>query len=78
MSFGGVQYIFDVGYGVGKVGFDCFIMDMVVEFKLYNVYVVMLYFGVGVIEVTVFFGGEIFVFMGRVVVVFFNKVMNED
>ena len=36
-SFGGVQYLFDVGYGVGKAGLDRLTTDMAAELKPHNV-----------------------------------------
>ena len=36
-SFGGVQYLFDVGYGVGKAGLDRLTADMATELKPYNI-----------------------------------------
>lgn len=77
-SFGGVQYLFDVGYGVGKSGLDRLTADMAAELKPYNVQVVTLYPGAGVTEVTSFPGGETPVFTGRAVATLLNKVTQED
>ena len=77
-SFGGVQYIFDVGYGVGKAGLDRLTTDMAAELKPHNVHAVTLYPGAGVTEVTAFPGGETPVFTGRSVVALLNKATNED
>ena len=41
-SFGGVQYLFDVGYGVGKAGLDRLTADMATELKPYNIHAVTL------------------------------------
>ena len=57
-SSGGVKYVFDVGYGVGKAGLDRLTTDMAAELKPYNVHAVTLYPGAGVTEVTAFPGGE--------------------
>ncbi len=77
-SFGGVQYLFDVGYGVGKSGLDRLTADMAAELKPYNVHAVTLYPGAGVTEVTAFPGGETPVFTGRAVATLLKKVTNED
>ena len=77
-SFGGVQYLFDVGYGVGKAGLDRLTADMAAELKPYNVHAVTLYPGAGVTEVTAFPGGETPVFTGRAVATLLNKATNED
>jgi len=77
-SFGGVQYLFDVGYGVGKAGLDRLTTDMAAELKPYNVHAVTLYPGAGVTEVTAFPGGETPVFTGRAVAALLNKATNED
>jgi dehydrogenase/reductase SDR family protein 1 len=77
-SFGGVQYLFDVGYGVGKAGLDRLTADMAAELKPYNVHAVTLYPGAGVTEVTAFPGGETPVFTGRSVAALLNKATNED
>ena len=53
-SFGGVQYLFDVGYGVGKAGLDRLTTDMAAELKPHQVHAVTLYPGAAVTEVTVF------------------------
>ena len=77
-SFGGVQYLFDVGYGVGKAGLDRLTADMAAELKPHNVHAVTLYPGAGVTEVTAFPGGETPVFTGRAVAALLNKATNED
>ena len=77
-SFGGVKYVFDVGYGVGKAGLDRLTTDMAAELKPYNVHAVTLYPGAGVTEVTAFPGGETPVFTGRAVAALLNKATNED
>ena len=77
-SSGGVQYLFDVGYGVGKAGLDRLTTDMAAELKPYNVHAVTLYPGAGVTEVTAFPGGETPVFTGRAVSALLNKATNED
>jgi len=77
-SFGGVQYLFDVGYGVGKAGLDRLTADMAAELKPHNVNAVTLYPGGGVTEVASFPGGETPVFTGRSVAALLNKATNED
>ena len=77
-SFGGVQYLFDVGYGVGKAGLDRLTTDMATELKPYNIHAVTLYPGGAVTEVTAFPGGETPVFTGRAVASLLNKATNED
>ncbi|MBS1256156.1 MAG: Enoyl-[acyl-carrier-protein] reductase [NADPH] FabL [Deltaproteobacteria bacterium] len=77
-SFGGVQYLFDVGYGVGKAGLDRLTADMAAELKPHNVHSVTLYPGAGVTEVTAFPGGETPVFTGRAVAALLNQATNED
>ena len=77
-SFGGVKYVFDVGYGVGKAGLDRLTTDMAAELKPYNVHALTLYPGAGVTEVTAFPGGETPVFTGRAVAALLNKASNED
>ena len=77
-SFGGVQYLFDVGYGVGKAGLDRLTADMAAELKPHNVHAVTLYPGGGVTEVAAFPGGETPVFTGRSVAALLNKATNED
>ena len=77
-SFGGVQYLFDVGYGVGKAGLDRLTADIGAELKPHNVHAVTLYPGAGVTEVTAFPGGETPVFTGRSVAALLNKATNED
>jgi len=44
-SFGGLSYIFDVAYGVGKIGLDRMTNDMGIELKKHNVTVIGLYPG---------------------------------
>jgi len=77
-SFGGVQYLFDVGYGVGKSALDRLTVDMAAELKPYNVHAVTLYPGAGVTEVTNFPGGETPVFTGRAVAALLSKSTNEE
>jgi len=77
-SFGGVKYVFDVGYGVGKAGLDRLTADMAAELKPHNVHAVTLYPGAGVTEVTSFPGGETPLFTGRSVAALLNKATNED
>ena len=77
-SFGGVQYLFDVGYGVGKAGLDRLTADMAAELKPHNVHAVTLYPGGGVTEVAAFPGGETPVFTGRSVAALLNRATNED
>ena len=77
-SFGGVQYLFDVGYGVGKAGLDRLTADMAAELKPHNVHAVTLYPGGGVTEVAAFPGGETPVFTGRSVASLLIKATNED
>jgi len=77
-SFGGVKYVFDVGYGVGKAGLDRLTTDMAAELKPYNVHALTLYPGAGVTEVTAFPGGETPLFTGRAVAALLNKATNED
>ena len=72
-SFGGVKYVFDVGYGVGKAGLDRLTTDMATELKPYNVHAVTLYPGAGITEVTAFPGGETPVFTGRAVAALLSK-----
>ena len=55
-SFGGVQYIFDVGYGVGKAGLDRLTTDMAAELKPHGVQAITLYPGAAATEVTAFPG----------------------
>ena len=77
-SFGGVQYLFDVGYGVGKAGLDRLTTDMAAELKPHQVYTVTLYPGAAVTEVTAFPGGESTIFSGRAVGALLNKATKED
>ena len=77
-SSGGVRYVFDVGYGVGKAGLDRLTTDMAAELKPYNVHAVTLYPGAGVTEVTAFPGGETPVFTGRSAAALLSKAPNED
>ena len=53
-SFGGVQYLFDIGYGVGKAGLDRLTTDMAAELKPHGVQAITLYPGAAVTEVTAF------------------------
>jgi dehydrogenase/reductase SDR family member 1 len=76
-SFGGVTYLFDVGYGVGKAGLDRLTADMAAELKPHGVHAVTLYPGAGVTEVTAFPGGETPVFTGRAVGALLNKASKE-
>ena len=77
-SFGGVQYLFDVGYGVGKAGLDRLTTDMAAELKPHQVHAVTLYPGAAVTEVTAFPGGESTIFSGRAVGALLNKTSKED
>ena len=77
-SFGGVQYVFDVGYGVGKAGLDRLTADMAVEFKPYDVHAVTLYPGGAVTEIAAFPDGETPVFTGRAVAALLNTATKED
>ena len=77
-SFGGVQYLFDVGYGVGKAGLDRLTTDMAAELKPHNVNAITLYPGAAVTEVTAFPGGETTMFSGRAVGALLNKARKED
>ena len=76
-SFGGVTYLFDVGYGVGKAGLDRLTADMAAELKAHGVHAVTLYPGAGVTEITAFPGGETPVFTGRAVGALLNKASKE-
>jgi dehydrogenase/reductase SDR family protein 1 len=76
-SFGGVTYLFDVGYGVGKAGLDRLTADMAAELKVHGVHAVTLYPGAGVTEITAFPGGETPVFTGRAVGALLNKASKE-
>jgi dehydrogenase/reductase SDR family protein 1 len=44
-SFGGVQYLFDIGYGVGKAALDRLTTDMAAELKPHGVQAITLYPG---------------------------------
>ena len=77
-SFGGVQYIFDVGYGVGKAGLDRLTTDMAAELKPHGVQAITLYPGAAATEVTAFPGGETAIFSGRAVAALLNKASEED
>ena len=77
-SFGGVNYLFDVGYGVGKAGLDRLTTDMAVEFKPYGVQAVTLYPGGAMTEIAAFPDGETPVFTGRAVAVLLNTATKED
>ena len=77
-SFGGVNYLFDVGYGVGKAGLDRLTADMAVEFKPYDVHAVTLYPGGAVTEIAAFPDGETPVFTGRAVAALLNTATKED
>ena len=77
-SFGGVQYLFDVGYGVGKAALDRLTTDMAAELKPYDVQAITLYPGAAVTEVTSFPGGESPIFSGRAVAALLNKATKED
>ena len=77
-SFGGVQYIFDVGYGVGKAGLDRLTADMAAELKPYDVHAVTLYPGGAVTEIAAFPGGETPVFTGRAVAALINTATKEE
>ena len=77
-SFGGVNYLFDVGYGVGKAGLDRLTADMAVELKPYDVHAVTLYPGAAVTEIAAFPGGETPVFTGRAVAALLNSAAKEE
>ena len=77
-SFGGVNYLFDVGYGVGKAGLDRLTTDMAVELKPYEVHAVTLYPGAAVTEIAAFPGGETPVFTGRAVAALLNSAAKEE
>ena len=53
-SFGGVTYLFDIGYGVGKADLDRLTADMAAELKSHGVHAVALYPGAGVTDTTAF------------------------
>jgi dehydrogenase/reductase SDR family protein 1 len=76
-SFGGVTYLFDIGYGVGKAGLDRLTADMAAELKSHGVHAVTLHPGAGVTEITAFPGGETPVFTGRAVGALLNKASKE-
>ena len=77
-SFGGVNYLFDVGYGVGKAGLDRLTADMAAELNPHDVHAVTLYPGGAVTEIAAFPGGETPVFTGRAVAALLNKATKED
>jgi dehydrogenase/reductase SDR family protein 1 len=77
-SFGGVQYLFDIGYGVGKAALDRLTTDMAAELKPHGVQTITLYPGAAVTEVTAFPGGETAIFSGRAVAALLNKASKED
>jgi len=77
-SFGGVNYLFDVGYGVGKAGLDRLTADMAAELKPYDVHAVTLYPGGAVTEIAAFPDGETPVFTGRAIAALLNKATKED
>ena len=77
-SFGGVNYLFDVGYGVGKAGLDRLTADMAVELKPYDVHALTLYPGAAVTEIAAFPGGETPVFTGRAVAALLNSAAKEE
>ena len=73
-SFGGVTYLFDVGYGVGKAALDRLTVDMAAELKPHGVKAVTLYPGGAVTETAAFPGGETPIFTGRAVAALLNTV----
>ncbi len=77
-SFGGVQYLFDIGYGVGKAALDRLTTDMAAELKPHGVQTITLYPGAAVTEVTAFPSGETAIFSGRAVAALLNKASKED
>lgn len=77
-SFGGIQYLFDIGYGVGKAALDRLTTDMAVELKPHGVQAITLYPGAAATEVTAFPGGETAIFSGRAVAALLNKASEED
>ena len=77
-SFGGVTYLFDVGYGVGKAALDRLTADMAAELKPHGVKAVTLYPGGAVTETAAFPGGETPIFTGRAVAALLNKASNGD
>ena len=76
-SFGGVTYLFDIGYGVGKAGLDRLTADMAAELKPHGVHAVTLYPGGAVTEIAAFPDGETPVFTGRAVGALLNKASKE-
>ena len=64
-SGGGMGYLFDVGYGVGKAALDRLSADMAVELKPHGVYSLTLWPGGATTEKAAFPGGETPVFVGR-------------
>ncbi len=76
-SFGGVAYLFDIGYGVGKAGLDRLTADMAAELKPHGVHAVTLYPGGAVTESAAFPDGETPVFTGRAVGALLNKASKE-
>jgi len=76
-SFGGVTYLFDIGYGVGKAGLDRLTADMAAELKPHGVHAVTLYPGGAVTEIAAFPDGETPVFTGRAVGALLNKTSKE-
>ena len=77
-SFGGVNYLFDIGYGVGKAGLDRLTADMAAELKYHDVHAVTLYPGGAVTEIAAFPDGETPVFTGRAVASLLNKASKEE
>lgn len=77
-SFGGVSYLFDIGYGVGKAGLDRLTADMAAELKPHDVHAVTLYPGGAVTEIAAFPNGETPVFTGRAVAALLNKASKQD
>ena len=64
-SAGGSQYVFDVGYGVGKAALDRLSADMAAELKPHGVHSITLWPGGATTERAKFPGGETPVFVGR-------------
>ncbi|MFL2784552.1 MAG: SDR family NAD(P)-dependent oxidoreductase, partial [Dehalococcoidia bacterium] len=77
-SFGGVSYLFDIGYGVGKAALDRLTADMAAELKPHGVHAVTLYPGGAVTEIAAFPDGETPVFTGRAVASLLNKATEKD
>ncbi len=77
-SFGGVSYLFDIGYGVGKAALDRLTADMAAELKPHGVHAVTLYPGGAVTEIAAFPDGETPVFTGRAVACLLNKATEKD